>query len=292
MDFRQLDYFIKVYESGSFNSAASKNYISSQGINSSILKLENELGRKLFIRTNTGVKATPEGEFLYKKAVDIMNIINECQSYFKKGIVNRPLIKISYITQLLTILPDDVYTLLSNDSQYSVLLRPSGGALSCEADLSNDYSVFAFVNGPATNAILNYDYCFTKKRVLITNRNNPMVKKSQIYMKDLKDSEFIIVDSTYKTHHEFIEICKKNGFAPNIFLNIDNLSTTYKLIRNNENLIGQCFDFYIEDNYDEMIVVLPVIDLDWPWDIYLAYRNDRHLGKAEQDFRNDILSCF
>ena len=68
MDIKQLDYFIKVCESGSFTAAAKKYFISPQGINMAVIRLEKELGKKLFIREKNSVVMTKDGEYLYKKA--------------------------------------------------------------------------------------------------------------------------------------------------------------------------------------------------------------------------------
>ena len=62
MTLQQIHYVLTVSENGSMNRAAEKLYISQPTLTSTIHSLENELGIKLFNRTNQGVILTNEGK--------------------------------------------------------------------------------------------------------------------------------------------------------------------------------------------------------------------------------------
>ena len=61
MDNRQLLYFKTVCDEGGFTKAAEKLYISPQGINKAIHRLEDELGVPLFENTPMGLMLTEYG---------------------------------------------------------------------------------------------------------------------------------------------------------------------------------------------------------------------------------------
>ena len=61
MRLQQLRYLIAVAESGSINSVAHSHYISQSALSTSIRELEEEMGVKVFNRTNKGITLTPEG---------------------------------------------------------------------------------------------------------------------------------------------------------------------------------------------------------------------------------------
>ena len=82
MEIRQLKYFVEICRCKSFSQAAELCYISSQGMSMSIMRLEKELGCKLFNRSARGVVLTPQAEFLLPKAKKILSIMDECDSYF------------------------------------------------------------------------------------------------------------------------------------------------------------------------------------------------------------------
>ena len=65
MNIRQLEYFVKVYESGSFFKAADSLFISQQALSRALATLEQELNAQLFYRNHKGVIPTPLGQELY-----------------------------------------------------------------------------------------------------------------------------------------------------------------------------------------------------------------------------------
>ena len=69
----QLKNFVEVADCGSINKAAEKLYISQPSLSRSIHALEEEMGRKLFIRSNRGITLTPTGNLLYYYARSILN---------------------------------------------------------------------------------------------------------------------------------------------------------------------------------------------------------------------------
>ena len=63
-----LTAFVCVADSGSFNKAAEKMFISSTAVMKQINALEKHLEMKLFDRTNHGITLTPAGKVIYRHA--------------------------------------------------------------------------------------------------------------------------------------------------------------------------------------------------------------------------------
>lgn len=72
----QLDTFLCVAESGSFNKAAEKLYISPPAVIKQINLLEESLGLQLFVRTHRGLVLTEAGKSLVQ---DARYIIQYCK---------------------------------------------------------------------------------------------------------------------------------------------------------------------------------------------------------------------
>lgn len=78
MHIEQLEYIVKVAESGSISIAAEKLHVSQSGISQSITKLEDELGVKIFKRhRRLGAVPTDEGKTLIKKAYEVLVRLQE-----------------------------------------------------------------------------------------------------------------------------------------------------------------------------------------------------------------------
>ncbi|GHF79245.1 LysR family transcriptional regulator [Thalassotalea marina] len=72
MDLKQLQYFIAVYEQGSFSHAAKVCYIAQPSISAAISQLESQFNQVLFNRHARGVSATPAGQQLYPLAKQLI----------------------------------------------------------------------------------------------------------------------------------------------------------------------------------------------------------------------------
>ena len=88
MDFKQLQSFVSVVKYKSFTQAAKQLYISQPTISAHINQLEEELGKRLILRTTKSLELTPIGQEVYSYAINILDMknrmVNLCQSQAKK----------------------------------------------------------------------------------------------------------------------------------------------------------------------------------------------------------------
>lgn len=68
MDFKLLEYILMIASENNITKAAKKLFISQSALNQQLLKLENELGTKLFYRSRTDWHPTPAGEVYIEAA--------------------------------------------------------------------------------------------------------------------------------------------------------------------------------------------------------------------------------
>jgi LysR family nitrogen assimilation transcriptional regulator len=77
MQFRQLRYFVKIVEAGSFSRAASVVHIAQPALSQQIAELEQRLGVALLQRSARGVRPTAAGDVLYKEASAILHQLDQ-----------------------------------------------------------------------------------------------------------------------------------------------------------------------------------------------------------------------
>lgn len=77
MDFRQLEYIIRIAEERNITRAAEKLFLTQSALNQHLLKLEKELGTRLFVRTRSDWHPTEAGEIYLKNAKKILGIQKE-----------------------------------------------------------------------------------------------------------------------------------------------------------------------------------------------------------------------
>jgi DNA-binding transcriptional LysR family regulator len=80
MDLRVLEYFLTVADEENISHAAELLHVSQPTISRQLMDLEEELGRKLFIRTNKKVILTDEGNLFRETAEDILKLYNRAKA--------------------------------------------------------------------------------------------------------------------------------------------------------------------------------------------------------------------
>ena len=83
MNLKQLEAFVCVAETRNFSRAAKKLYLTQPTVSAHIHSLEEELGARLLIRTTKDVLLSTDGERLYQKARDILQLEREIRRDFQ-----------------------------------------------------------------------------------------------------------------------------------------------------------------------------------------------------------------
>ncbi|MCI8388619.1 MAG: LysR family transcriptional regulator [Clostridiales bacterium] len=83
MEIRVLRYFLEVARENSITRAAVRLHISQPTLSKQLKDLEDELGQKLFVRTNYSIKLTDAGMLLRKRAEDILEITDKTLDEFR-----------------------------------------------------------------------------------------------------------------------------------------------------------------------------------------------------------------
>jgi len=84
MEIHQLRYFCAIVKQGTFTRAAESLYVAQPSLSQQILKLEDELGGKLFYRLPRAARLTPLGEFFLPRALAILQEIRDSKTGARK----------------------------------------------------------------------------------------------------------------------------------------------------------------------------------------------------------------
>ena len=83
MEIRVLRYFLEVAREESITHAAVRLHISQPTLSKQLKGLEEELGQKLFVRTNYSIRLTDAGMLLRKRAEDVLNMTDKITEEFR-----------------------------------------------------------------------------------------------------------------------------------------------------------------------------------------------------------------
>jgi len=84
MEIRHLRYFVAMAETGSLMKASERLHVAQPALSVHLSNLEAELGTTLVTRSNRGVELTPDGQFLYERALNILKYHQESISALKE----------------------------------------------------------------------------------------------------------------------------------------------------------------------------------------------------------------
>ena len=82
MELRVLRYFLAVAREETISGAAEYLHVTQPTLSRQMMELEEELGKKLFIRGNRKISITEEGMFLRKRAQEIVALVDRTESEF------------------------------------------------------------------------------------------------------------------------------------------------------------------------------------------------------------------
>lgn len=187
MEIRTLRYFVAVAREENMTKAALQLHVTQPTLSKALKSLEDELGKKLFVRRSFNIRLTGEGVLLQKKAVDLLNMADQILSEFRNmdditgGEVYFGMAESYQIRHLARIIRDFVkmypsfrYHITSGDME-QVTEKLNKGLL--------DFAVL--VNTPNST---DYDFLRipeTNRWCLIMPANDPLAKKESITFSDV-----------------------------------------------------------------------------------------------------------
>ena len=194
MELRVLKYFIAVAREESMTRAADILHVTQPTLSKQIKDLEDEIGKKLFNRTNYAIKLTAEGEILYKRALDIVNLANDTVEELKAmteatgGNVNIGAAETDSIKYLARIIKQ-----LQQECAGVIVSIYSGDSESVEYKLDKGHLDFALVVRDFDLNKYNFiELPYKDTFGLICRSDNPLCKKKKITFDDMINEPIIV----------------------------------------------------------------------------------------------------
>src|SRR5437764_2609382 len=186
MDFRQIHYFISLYEEGTVTRAAHRLNIVQPALSMQIGKLEEDLGQRLFERTKQGMVPTAAGRQMYRLFMPMMRDFSNAWAQMRssegaiRGHVNIGLIASITEGVLVDVLSEfsskypEVEVSVADGYTSTLVERVTGGQLDA-----------AIVNKPRRPLALNVEHIVDEEMVLITSAGNHAPLPRQVSLKQI-----------------------------------------------------------------------------------------------------------
>ena len=277
MELRVLRYFVEAAKEESMTNAALKLHVTQPTLSKQIKELEEELGQKLFVRGNYKIRLTAEGEILYKRALDILDMVDLTTSEFAS------MNEFNGGNLYLGCADSEGITLLAKAAKHfhlysgnaeTVCERLNKGLLDFAVVVQNiDLSKYAYLDLPVTDTW-----------GLLMRKDSPLVSKAAISLEELIGLPLIV--SRQGATNEMPQWMQKN-------YNRLQIVATYDLIFNASILVREGlgyalgFDKLIHTGAESILCFRPIIPaMTSP--MRLIWRKEQRLSKAAELFLKKV----
>lgn len=202
MFIEQLEYIVEVAKTNSISDAAESLHISQSGLSQSIMKLEDELGIQIFIRTRSGTYLTEEGRLVVEKAQEILLKLEELRQLSKNYKTNiKGNLKVSVMPNMMMLL-----------FKVLLLFRREYPGINIEIEEKGSYDILEDLKHNKTDiGLINVEdkdmdeiqkqFVFEKlvkgKMKIFVGRNFPLVTKDSITPEQLRKYPLVLFKSKY-----------------------------------------------------------------------------------------------
>ncbi|MBQ0837935.1 LysR family transcriptional regulator [Lactiplantibacillus pentosus] len=233
MDERDLTYFCKLIELGSYTKTAAFFEVTQPTISAAIKRLTHKFNDPLITKKNRKSKLvlTAAGKILYHKGLKIINDLKSLN--YDVDHANDKKIRIAFSGIAGNFYMPDI-VLQFYRAGISSMLDPSfvrsSSAISYLAEGKVDVAVYSW-NVPFSDPKYYLRILEVTDFVLIVKADDPLAGEDNISVSRLRNLEFIARDHQYLTTDALIEACRAEDFQPNIIYMANTLELMISLVQ-------------------------------------------------------------
>lgn len=212
MEFRQLEYFLKICECGSMSRAADKLFISQQALSKSMDSLEKDLGVSLFYRNGRTLELTRCGEMLRTEGFRLIQQRDfTCRHLTDLAETDQQVITVAFFSGMFTQYPAGFFEDFMEEYP-DISFR-------FVSYYDNDYNrkyihmdVDLFFS---SEPLIQTDMCLLHQSqrpfYVLVNQNHPLAAKHMLKISDLRDHYVISINSDFPARDLLHRTLRENG---------------------------------------------------------------------------------
>ncbi|KAF1223921.1 LysR family transcriptional regulator [Streptococcus agalactiae] len=295
MRIQQLQYVIKIVETGSMNEAAKQLYITQPSLSNAVRNLETEMGIQIFIRNPKGITLTKDGMEFLSYARQILEQTALLEERYKGDNTSRELFSVSSQHYAFVV---NAFVALFNGTdmtQYELFLRETR-TWEIIDDVKNFRSEIGvlFLNSYNRDVLtklfddnsLIATTLFTTTPHIFVSKSNPLANRKKLSMKDLEDYPYLSYDQGLHNSFYFSEEMMSQIPHPKSIV-VSDRATLFNLMIGLEGYTVATGILNSKLNGDE-IVAIP-LDVDDVIDIVYIRHDKANLSKMGQKFIDYLL---
>jgi LysR family hydrogen peroxide-inducible transcriptional activator len=217
MELHQLRYFLAVARTKNFSRAAEQCHVAQPSLSQQIMKLEDELGERLFERTKREVSLTPAGDLLRVHAERVLQEVELARDGVRefRGLVRGRVVLGVLPTVAPYFLPQRLRAFSSRFPAVEVVVHEDTTDQLAAAVLAKEVDL-ALVSLPVERVGLAAEEFFDEKLLVALPAGHALAKRPRLTFDDLEREAFILMKEGHCLSGQALQFCRINGFAPKI----------------------------------------------------------------------------
>ena len=290
-------YFLTIYNEKSISKAARKLYITQPSLSQYLIRLEDNLGIKLFERKKNSLEITKEGE-IYKDYILKQRLLYDkfCSEIEEYTYLKTSTIKFGIGTwRGSQILPELIEMILKKNKDKLKFKLFEYPVSELTIKLNNGVFDFCLMNAFANNVdddliceVINYEkiYLIVSKKLIKT------LGTEEITLENLtRNAPFISLNENLSVGKAVNNFINKNNMLTNKFISTTNNQTLIELVKK-----GLGYSFLIETGIynlkDDDIIVYDLDSKDLIIPLSIIYKKNSYISSAETRFIKEITKFY
>jgi LysR family hydrogen peroxide-inducible transcriptional activator len=232
MEMHQLRYVVAVARAGNFSRGAEQCHVSQPSLSQQILKLEEELGERLFDRMKREAKLTPHGEAFLHRA---LKILEEVDSAKREASDAQKLLRGRLIVGVLPtiapyLLPEVLVAFAEKFPRVEIVVQEDTTARLLK--LAQAYEIdFALASRPIQDQRMEVKDLFTEELRLALPVGHRLTRKRTVRLADLEKERFIVMKEGHCLGDQVLNFCERRDLSPTVRFRSAQLETVQALVR-------------------------------------------------------------
>ncbi len=231
MQYRQLRYFVKVVEAGSFSRAAATIHVAQPALSQQVAELEEKMGHKLLHRTPRGVQPTPAGEVLFERASSILRRLEELPGILKSSTGQvAGTVTLGIVASLAELLTGPIVERIKSELPKVMIKSSDGDTESLGARVQAHKLDLAIVFEQELVPAFTRTPIFSQRFYLI-GKSLPGKPKSSISLGEIDKLPLVLPGDFSERRRIIDDAFAQLNLTPNVIAEADNLSSELSAVR-------------------------------------------------------------
>ncbi len=231
MEMHQLRYALAVGRTGNFSRASEQCHVSQPSLSQQILKLEDELGERLFERLKRGARPTPQGRLFLARAERILAEVDAA----KRDVADarrelRGRLTVGVLPTIAPyLLPATLARFAAEHPAVEVVVQEETTPVLLRLTLAHEFDLM-LASPPLINDRLEVKSLFSEELMLAVPAGHPLAEQRAPKVQDLETERFIVMKDGHCLGDQVRQFCTRSGQGMQVTFRSSQLETIRAMV--------------------------------------------------------------